>query len=123
MNVKQIFINTLTAAGYTAGKTLFLQSTINPEETYPSEFVTFWTDYTSDISHFDNAVHSIEWNFTVILYADDPTVVNEKPEAIISALRNAGFIPQGVGQDIPSDSPSHTGWAMEFIYPDETKFN
>ena len=63
-----------------------------------------------------NEVVSVDWNFSVMFYSSDPALVNSKPAEISAALRAAGFIPQGKGNDIPSDRPSHTGWAMDFIY-------
>lgn len=114
MNVKSILISALESIGYVQGKTLFLQGTLS--DTFPESFVTFWTDYTSDNSHYDDSVHSVDWNFSVIFYSSDPTLVNTKPDEIRSALKSAGFIPQGKGQDIPSGEPTHTGFAMEFIY-------
>lgn len=113
--MKQLLIDTLKGLGFAEGKSLFLQGTFNPAEAYPDEFVTFWTDFTADHTHFDDTVNSVEWNFTVIYYANDPSLVNTKNRTISNALRKAGFIPQGLGQDIPSDDPAFTGWAMEFI--------
>lgn len=110
--MKQLLIDTLSAFGFP----VYLQETVNPSEAYPDNFITFWTDYTADNAHYDDDVHSVDWNFTVIFYSNNPTLVNTKPKEIIKAMRNAGFIPQGKGQDIPSDVPTHTGWAMEFIY-------
>lgn len=110
--MKQLLIDTLN----TFGCPVYLQGTLNPEEAYPESFITFWTDYTSDNAHYDDDVHSVDWNFSVIFYSSNPTLVNTKPKEIIKAMRSAGFIPQGKGQDIPSDEPNHTGWAMEFIY-------
>jgi len=51
-----------------------------------------------------------------MFYSDDPTEVNTIPEQISTALKAAGFIPQGKGNDIMAESPTHTGWAMDFIY-------
>lgn len=116
MNVKNILINTLEALGYKQGETLFLQDTINPGVTYPDSFITFWTDYTADNAHYDDDVHSVDWSFSVIYYSNNPTLVNTKPDEIRAALKSAGFIPQGKGQDIPSDVPTHSGWAMDYIY-------
>ena len=110
--MKQLLIDTLNTLGFP----VYLQGTLNPEEAYPDSFITFWTDYTSDNAHYDDNVHSVDWNFTVIFYSNNPTLVNTKPKEIINAMRNAGFIPQGKGRDIPSDVPTHTGFAMEFIY-------
>lgn len=94
---------------------VYLQGTLAENAEYPESFITFWTDTTDDETFYDNDAHSEIWNFTVIFYSSDPTLVGTKPAEIRAALKNAGFIPQGKGHDIPSDRPSHTGWAMEFI--------
>lgn len=113
--MKQKLIAALVTCGFIEGETLALQGTLDPEKPYPDEFVTFWTDYTADNSHFDNSTVSVDWHFTVIYYSNDPEKVEKKPIEIINTLRAAGFIPQGKGQDIPSDEQAFTGWAMEFI--------
>ncbi len=113
--MKQKLIAALETCGFVNGTTLFLQGTLAANEPYPDNFVTFWTDYTDDNTHFDNETISVDWHFTVIYYSNDPEKVEKKPIDIINALRAAGFIPQGEGQDIPSDEQTHTGWAMEFI--------
>lgn len=94
---------------------VYLQGTINENESYPETFLTFWTDYTEDRSHYDNDVTSIDWNFSVILYSSNPSNLGTIPGQIRAAMIAAGFIPQGRGNDIPSDVSTHTGWAMEFI--------
>lgn len=109
--MKQKLITALNAFGYP----VFLQGTLNPDEAYPNTFITFWTEYTADNAHFENKTNSVDWSFSVILYSNDPEIVNTKPDEIRAALRAAGFIPQGKGQDIPSDEPTHTGWAMDFV--------
>jgi hypothetical protein len=115
--MKQLLINTLNTFGYP----VYLQGTLNPDKAYPESFVTFWTDYTADNAHYDDDVHSVDWNFTVIFYSSNPTLVNTVPQMMRTALKNAGFIPQGKGQDIPSDEPTHTGWATEYIYTEIQK--
>lgn len=97
---------------------VYLQGSMNAEEAYPSEFITFFTSFTEDISHYDNNVHLVGWNFAVIYYSDDPQKVNTKPFEIAADLKAAGFIQQGKGQDVLSDEQTHTGWAMEFVYPE-----
>lgn len=109
--MKQKLIKTLSAFGYP----VHLQGTLNPEEAYPHTFITFFVDSTDDNGHFENKTNSIDWSFSVILYSDDPEIVNTKPNEIRAALKAAGFIPQGKGNDIMSDEPTHTGWAMDFV--------
>lgn len=113
--MKTKLINGLTQCGFVEGATLMLQGTLADDTPYPDNFVTIWTDYTADNLHFDNNVNSIDWHFTVILYSTDPEYIRTKSKEIIDTLRAADFIPQGRGQDIPSDEATHTGWAMEFI--------
>ena len=97
----------------------FLQGTMNPDESYPEEFITFWIPATADNAHYDNAVRSVVWTFYVIYYSDDPQRVNTKPFEIAAALKAANFVQQGRGYDILSDEPTHTGWAMDFTYTEK----
>ena len=113
--MKQLLIDTLKQIGFVEGKTLFLQGTLNPDKAYPKTFVTFWTN-TDDNAHFDNEAYSVDWSFSVVLYSNSAAIVNTKPNEIRAALKAAGFIPQGKGQDIPSDEKTHTGWQMDFVY-------
>lgn len=113
--MKRKLIDALVGCGFVEGKTLFLHGTMNPDEAYPEEFVTFWTDDAPDGVHFDNNTRSYDWAFSVIYYSNNPTNVNTKPNEIRAALKAAGFIPQGKGQDAPSDEQAFTGWAMDFV--------
>lgn len=119
--MKRYIIDTLASCGFVEGKTLVLQGTYNPDEPYPDTFVTFWVNSTADNTHFENIVSSVDWDISVILYSNDPATVNTKPDEIRAAMRAAGFIPQGKGQDVPSDEPTHTGWTMDFRYTEYLK--
>lgn len=118
MNVKQKLIDALETI---CPDEVYLQGTLTEDEDYPESFITFWTDFTDDNSFYDDNVHAVDWNFSVIFYSSSPALVGTKPDEIRAALKAAGFIPQGKGQDIPSDRPSHTGWAMEYIYKEIIK--
>lgn len=109
--MKQKLISALETLGFP----VMLQGSHNTEESYPDSFITFWCNVTEDSLHFDNDVRSVEWSFSVIFYSNNPTLVNTKPREILEVLKSAGFIPQGKGNDIPSDESTHTGWAMEVI--------
>lgn len=113
--MKQRLIYALKQCGFVEGQTLFLHGTMNPAEAYPESFVTIWTDDAPDGVHFDNATRSYDWHFSVIFYSKDPERTNVRPREICATLKEYGFIPQGRGQDAPSDEPTHTGWAMDFI--------
>lgn len=110
--MKQKLIEILSTFGYP----VFLQGSLNADEAYPDTFITFWVDDADDNSHYDDDTTSYLWDFSVIFYSNDPNLVNSKPEEIRKALKQAGFIPQGKGRDIPSDEPTHTGWAQDFYY-------
>lgn len=110
--MKQKLITELEKLGYP----VFLQGSLNADAAYPDSFITFWTDDAPDNSHYDNETASYAWDFSVIFYSNDPALLNSKPDEIRKALKAAGFVPQGKGRDIPSDEPTHTGWAMDFFY-------
>ena len=98
---------------------VYLQGTMNPDKEYPAEFVTFWTPTTDDAAHYDNAVTAVDWTFYIVYYSSDPTQVNTKPFKIAADLKAAGFVQHGKGSDILSDEPTHTGWAMDFVYTEK----
>lgn len=110
--MKQKLIEELQKFGYPVKQ----QGTMLPNEPYPDNFITFFTNDTEDGEHYDNETASYVWTFAVIFYSNDPSLLLSKSEEIRKALKAAGFIPQGKGQDILSDEPTHTGWAMDFIY-------
>lgn len=100
------------------GYDVSLQGTYGEDETLPETFITYWTESTQDDSHYDDSVHGVRWYFSVILYSRSAAIVNTKPKEITQALKSKGFIPQGMGQDIPSDEPDYTGWQMTFLAVD-----
>lgn len=112
MNAKEKLLIELEKFGYPVK----LQGSILPDEPYPDSFITYFTDDTEDGDHFDNETESYVWYFAVIFYSNDPALVNSKPEEIRKSLKQAGFIPQGKGQDALSDEPTHTGWAQDYFY-------
>lgn len=95
---------------------VYLQGSLNPDESYPDDFITFYVESTIDNSFYNNDVAAVDWNFFAMYYSTDPVKVNTIPAQICTAMKAAGFIPQGKGNDIMADSPTHTGWAMDFIY-------
>jgi hypothetical protein len=109
-------IDALKTCGFVEGQTLFLHGTMNPEEAYPNTYATFWTDDAPDGVHFDNATGSYDWAFSVILYSNDPEIVNTKPNEIRAVLKAAGFIPQGKGHAYPSEEATHTAWMISYKY-------
>ena len=107
--------NKLIAVLEKYGFPVFLQGTLNPKEKYPDTFITFWTDSTDDGIHLDNVTMTFDWYFSIILYSNNPVIVNTLPDNMRADLKAAGFIPQGKGFDVPCDNPTHTGWAMDVV--------
>ena len=110
--MKTLLIETLEAMGYE----VYLQGTFPENEAYPESFITFFTLASDDAAHYDNEPVATAWEYQVIFYTSNPRLIPTVPSDIYSRLRAAGFIPRGRGRDIPSDEPTHTGWAMEFYY-------
>lgn len=95
---------------------VFLQGTLDENAKYPETFITFWTYDVPEGSHYDDEAHSFDWSFLVNIYSSDQKKLNTMPEQIRQALKGAGFIPQGKGNDLPSDVPTHTAWTMDVLY-------
>ncbi|MCQ2077021.1 MAG: hypothetical protein MJZ20_08390 [Bacteroidaceae bacterium] len=107
-------IDTLITALKTILSKVYLQGALNPNEGYPDEFITYWTSYTEDGSHYDNSVNSINWSFQVIVYTNDRSNLIPYAQEITQTLREIDFIPDGWGAEIASDLDGWTGWAMDF---------
>lgn len=112
--VKQKLINALDTF---SPDNVFLQGTLNPDEQYPDKFITFFITMSDLDAFYDNNTNRTDLYITVIFYSNDPTEVATIPSEILAALKSEGFIPENVGNDIMSDVQTHTGWAMDFIYP------
>lgn len=95
---------------------VFLQGTLNSDETYPQKLITFFVTDSPFDDFYDNEANKINWYVYVYFYSDNPREVLDMPPQIIRALKENGFIPRGAGIDLLSDVKTHTGWAMEFIY-------
>lgn len=115
--MKQLLIDTLEEV---TPDNVYLQGTLAEDKPYPDEFITYNTDLTNDTSHYDNDVAKTDWQFSVMYYTSDRQKMLTQVPLIISKLKAKGFLIDGKGNDIPSDRPSHTGWAMDFII---TEFN
>lgn len=112
--MRERLMETLEATGYP----VYLQGTLAENESYPANFITYFTLSSDDAAHHDNEPSGTAWRYEVIFYSSDPRMLATAPVEIRKRLKAVGFIPQGRGRDIPSDEPTHTGWAMEFYYLD-----
>ena len=104
---------------YVGKNKVFLQGTIAANVVYPAKFITFFTNASSFEDFYDNNANRIDWTVSVIFYSSNPAEVYSVPPQIIRAMRAEGFLPQNAGVDVISDVQTHTGWAMDFIYPEK----
>lgn len=65
----------------------------------PDSFYTVINDYTDDILHADNKAVSIVWEWTVIFYTKDFSLLYSGIEKIKSLLKSKGYIVRGSGYD------------------------
>ena len=102
--------NALSGLGYP----VFLHGTLGADEPFPPTFVTYTTVDSPDAFQFDdNPTHTV-WVYQIIIYSSDRHTLEQIAEASRTALRAAGFIPQGKGRDIPSEETTHTGWLCNY---------
>ena len=96
---------------------VFLQGTLNPENAYPNTFITFFISDSEFDAFYDDDANRIDWSISVMIYSSDPDTIDTIAKGVIKDCKAAGFIPQGAGNDLPSDVDTHTGWVIDFIYP------
>lgn len=113
MNVKESLIRILENH---CPDNVYLQGTLNPDEVYPQTFITFFITTSEFNAFYDNDPSGVNWYISVMVYSADPDELSTISIGVLGDCRNAGFIPESAGNDIPSDVETHTGWAMDFIY-------
>lgn len=115
LTVKENFI--AIAENY-CPENVFLQGSLNPEIPYPETFITFFITSSDFEEFYNDDANRIDWMLSAMIYSTDPDEIDRIAKGLIKDLKNAGFIPQGAGFDLPSDVETHTGWALDFIYPE-----
>lgn len=114
--MKQKLIDTLTPLGYP----VILEGSLSPKE-YPDSFITFWNFMTSNRS-YSNEDEITEYGFNVRFYSTSPTLVEDNKKLILKALKKAGFIPDGCGNDFTfSSETSHLGWSVDVYILEENE--
>lgn len=101
---------------------VYLQGTLNPDEEYPANFITYFEVDSGFEAFYSNESNRIDHYVNVIYYTSDPEKLATVPKQIIKKLWSEGFIPQNAGIDVISLAETHTGRAMDFLYP-ETYLN
>lgn len=112
MDVKQLLIDTISMFNYP----IYLQGSMSKDDEYPDSFFTFFNNETNDDAFFDNQETMTIWDFDLNIYSNDPEIVNITFLTAKSLLKAAGFIVDGVGYDVLSDEPTHTGRGINILY-------
>ena len=114
--MKQYLIDTLTPLGYS----VLLEDTLAPKE-YPDAFIAFW-NFDSSNRSFSNVDEVTEWGFNIRFYSKSPNEVEIARKNILKALKGAGFIPDGCGNDFTFNADTlHLGWSVDAYILEENK--
>lgn len=113
MDVKQLLIDTLENA---FNYPVILQGSLSEDDEYDDSFFTFFNNDTIDDAFFDNNETQTIWDFDLNFYSNDPTLVNSVLVEAKALLKAQGFIIDGVGYDVLSDEPTHTGRGINVTY-------
>lgn len=87
----------------------WLMHTMPEDEVYPDSFFTYLSIDAPFEAHYDNAPHAVAWTFWIGFYSNDPDQVDSIPLELANRLRAAGWVVPGLGEDVQTDEPSHTG--------------
>ena len=117
MDVKGLLIETLQSFNYP----IYLQGSLSDDDEYPDSFFTFFNNGTSDDRFYNNTETCVIWDLDLNIYSIDPSIVNSTLRTVKPLLKAAGFIVEGLGYDIPSDQPSHTGRGINLIYVENVR--
>lgn len=117
-DVKDLLINTLENA---FGYDVILQGSMSDDAKYPDSFFTYFNNETSDTLFFDNNETVVIWDFDLNIYSNDPAIVNSALVTAKQVLKEQGFIIDGVGHDVLSDEPSHTGRGITVLYVEKVR--
>lgn len=117
MSVKDKLKAVLDGFGYRS----WLMHTMPADEVYPESFFTYLSIDAPFVAHYDNAPHSVVWAFWIGFYSCDPDLVESVPQELARRLRAAGWTVPGLGEDVQSDEPSHTGRRITAYYTEPYK--
>lgn len=109
--MKDLLISTISSLGYP----IIQQGSLGQNEAYPESFFTFWNNYSDGAGYYDNAEHSIIWDFDLNFYSTNPHLVNTKLLEAKALLKQAGFIVNGKGYDVASDEITHIGRGINVL--------
>lgn len=82
----------------------------------PNSFFTFWNFDTPSDSYYDNHEHRRIWHWRVYYYTNDPSTIYTMMDTLVSYAKAEGFIPEGVGVDVATDTPDYIGRMITLKY-------
>lgn len=110
--MEDLIISTLSELGYPVRK----QGSLLPDEAYPDHFFTFWLAATDGSGFYDNEESAIAWEYSINFYSTDPEKIGSEFLKAKQLLKAAGFIVTGLGHEVMSDEPTHTGRGTTALY-------
>lgn len=99
----------------------WLMHTMPAEEVYPESFFTFLATDAPLVAYYDNNPTAVVWAFAIGFYSCRPDLVDSVPLELVKRLRAAGWIVEGLGEDVQSDEPTHTGRRITAYYIEQYK--
>lgn len=112
MGAKSELIKVFDSMGYP----YWLMHTMPKNQKYPESFFTFLSIDAPFVAHYDNRPHAVSWAFWVGFYSSNPALVDSIPVELTKRLRAAGWVVDGLGEDVQSDEPTHTGRRITAYY-------
>lgn len=97
----------------TVHKDVYLKN--SAPEILPGMYIVY-SAVSSVTDSYDNAESVTKWRLDTIAYGVDPVAVNSLAVSAREAVKNAGFIPIGKGNDIVTGNAQYTGWIQEYYY-------
>ena len=110
--MKERLIEALQKIGFP----VVLQGTLLDASDYPDNFITYFTTDSETAAAYDNDEAATAWTIQVAFYSNDPAKVESVQKTIRATLKDAGFIPQGRGYDMPSNRADFSGWVCDYYY-------
>ena len=109
-------IEKLIVALESLGYLIFQRGSLNVNEDYPESFFTFWNFQADENKTFDNTPISCDWGYWLYFYSNDPELIQSELLKAKELLKKNDFEVWGKGEDIKSDSPSHTARMINVYY-------
>lgn len=99
------------------GLPYYRQGSLSEDIPLDNSFFTYWNADTPDDGFYDNIVNKRIWHWYIYIYSIDIDIVYTKLEEFNKVAKDKGFISNGLGKDIPSDTYTHMGryLAIKFI--------